>query len=611
MLRPKNLPSEHFKNKLSGIGGNRRLRFLRNAAIALLCFSSFSVSASPVIEGNTISWPDDGWYEVQSVVDYASVCQGVRRCDVSPGLYTVINHTTGQRWENLSVGGVGPVVVDIWIKLPMDGFYIVQNAENNNTICEGLIACDVSPGTYTVTNQATGQRWENVVVTTDRTATVPVVSGNRISWSDEGWYQVLTAGTFMSVCEGGSYCEVPDGEYIVINHWTGQRWESVSVNNAVNDMDNDGVLDLNDNCPNTANPDQADEDGNGIGDVCESSKVSDIKVNVESGSVQTVSVAIDVPDPETGGLGGDFMVLFDRSGSFNDDLETFREDVVNIEMALRESFADVRIGLASFSDAPCDFFGEESDFGYELNLGLGEAGTLAEALADLDIRAGADAPESQLEAMRQAITGAGHVVDASSFPNCSPVANIAPTSPGYNNERVRFLLVSTDASFHRPTDAGYPYPTSVQDVISLALETGTTILFLNSGGTDSAAEEIASATGGAVYNLGGASEEIVETLRSAVSETLTSVDVSMVAIGDGAEFVTGIDPDSITVNLLDTRVVTFDVTLSPDIGTSIEDRVFLFELITSAAGAEISRLLVELTVPGESSVAAGSAFPAR
>ncbi|KAG1650166.1 Thrombospondin-3b [Nymphon striatum] len=35
------------------------------------------------------------------------------------------------------------------------------------------------------------------------------------------------------------------------------------------DDDNDGVLDVNDNCPLTANANQADSDGDGIGDVCE------------------------------------------------------------------------------------------------------------------------------------------------------------------------------------------------------------------------------------------------------------------------------------------------------------------------------------------------------
>jgi len=35
------------------------------------------------------------------------------------------------------------------------------------------------------------------------------------------------------------------------------------------DSDNDGVPDVDDNCPNTPNPDQVDSNGNGIGDVCE------------------------------------------------------------------------------------------------------------------------------------------------------------------------------------------------------------------------------------------------------------------------------------------------------------------------------------------------------
>ena len=43
--------------------------------------------------------------------------------------------------------------------------------------------------------------------------------------------------------------------------------------NIVNDLDNDGVLDENDNCINTANPDQEDTNNNGIGDVCESNIV--------------------------------------------------------------------------------------------------------------------------------------------------------------------------------------------------------------------------------------------------------------------------------------------------------------------------------------------------
>ena len=41
------------------------------------------------------------------------------------------------------------------------------------------------------------------------------------------------------------------------------------------DSDNDGIPDENDNCPNTPNTDQADSDGDGIGDVCDEAEPTD------------------------------------------------------------------------------------------------------------------------------------------------------------------------------------------------------------------------------------------------------------------------------------------------------------------------------------------------
>jgi len=82
--------------------------------------SSPTVSA-PTVTGSRISWPDDGWYQVQTSDGIQNVCNGGSVCDVSPGEYLVINHTSGERYNNVAVGGVEQttVRVDFNITVPM------------------------------------------------------------------------------------------------------------------------------------------------------------------------------------------------------------------------------------------------------------------------------------------------------------------------------------------------------------------------------------------------------------------------------------------------------------------------------------------------------------
>ena len=65
--------------------------------------------AMPTVSGNTLSWPADGWYQVQSAENYETVCEGVVSADagldggpclVDSGRYIVINHSSGERFEN-------------------------------------------------------------------------------------------------------------------------------------------------------------------------------------------------------------------------------------------------------------------------------------------------------------------------------------------------------------------------------------------------------------------------------------------------------------------------------------------------------------------------------
>lgn len=131
-----------------------------------LANSPLPASPDPVVTGNTITVAADGWYQFQRRTDYAEVCAGTWQCTVPSGDYIVINHSTGQRWETLSVPsiGAGPNVQGNTVLLPDDGWYQVQDSSSYESICEGQRSCTVPAGTYHVINLTSGQRFESIVV---------------------------------------------------------------------------------------------------------------------------------------------------------------------------------------------------------------------------------------------------------------------------------------------------------------------------------------------------------------------------------------------------------------------------------------------------------------
>jgi len=119
-----------------------------------------SNTSGVVVNGTTISWPDDGWYQVQQAGDYQTVCEGGRSCTVNPGEYVVINHATNERTE-VSVQGAplnGIEVNGTVISWPNDGWYQIQRTSDYSTVCEGGRTCSVSVDEYVVINHNTGKR---------------------------------------------------------------------------------------------------------------------------------------------------------------------------------------------------------------------------------------------------------------------------------------------------------------------------------------------------------------------------------------------------------------------------------------------------------------------
>jgi|GEM_PF-2116359 len=224
------------------------------ASLALLFVSSAAV-AMPTVNGTTISWPDDGaWYQVQDAITYQSICNGGTSCEVNPGTYVVINHSSGERFDNIEVGlgssntGTPFNLTNGTFTWPDDSWYQVQRSDTYESVCNGNAACTVTAGNYIVINHSTGTRFDNVEVGEANGMVEPnmpalasgdprtsswSIEGNTIVFHTDGWYQVQDDFTYHSsfetICNGQSSCEVDTGAYQIINHTTGDIWQGVVV----------------------------------------------------------------------------------------------------------------------------------------------------------------------------------------------------------------------------------------------------------------------------------------------------------------------------------------------------------------------------------------------
>lgn len=87
------------------------------ASVSIFVLSTPFTSYAQSVDGDTISWPADGWFQVQNVAtenwDVCNSSDDGTSCVVPPGTYLLINHTTGEKTDNIVVTASDPGPSDI------------------------------------------------------------------------------------------------------------------------------------------------------------------------------------------------------------------------------------------------------------------------------------------------------------------------------------------------------------------------------------------------------------------------------------------------------------------------------------------------------------------
>ena len=220
----------------------------------------------------------------------------------------------------------------------------------------------------------------------------------------------------------------------------------------------------------------------------------------------------------------DIMFLVDVSGSYKDDLSTFRAKANEIINAFEEAGQDVQISLASFSDFPISPYGSASygDYAFRLDQPLtSDFSLVTTAINNLTILSGNDYPESQLEALFQG----------------------GKASTGWRDGALPIIFLATDADFHN-SDNEPDYPGhGLKETVNKLVSKGIKVFGLQAGGDIDDVIEIADLTDGDVFSLSSNSAEIVSAIESAIAGTSTDMIVTLEPIGDDGNIIKSITPN--------------------------------------------------------------------
>lgn len=152
----------------------------------------------------------------------------------------------------------------------------------------------------------------------------------------------------------------------------------------------------------------------------------------------------------------DVVFLIDTTSSMQDEIQRIRDTLRDVLVpGIRQQIPDANFSVATFADFPVDSYGAPEDRPFEMLLPLtSDIVEVQGAVNSISLSDGADAPESQVEALYQLATGAG----LGSF--VPPNAGCPRGGRGFaclRNDALPVVLLFTDDEFHNGPGGSNPY----------------------------------------------------------------------------------------------------------------------------------------------------------
>ncbi len=282
-----------------------------------------------------------------------------------------------------------------------------------------------------------------------------------------------------------------------------------------------------------------------------------VEVSLDPGASTDVTKTVHTPEiPPT----PDIFLLIDTTFSMNDDIATVQDKIEELIAGVSAGgLTDPAFGVGIYEDYPFDPWGSAGagDVAYDLvqTITTNTAAVIA-AVNSLTLGDGASVPESGYEGLYQALTGAGR--DLPQPDGSAPDGDTADLGEidaglgaGFRPDAAQVIVLLGDAPFHNPGDpptstqfaTGYPGPGQAE--VAAALGDVSLFCLLPSALVLGGPGSQCTALGASNFEVGDASEDIVDAIIAALGEV--EVEVVPQATCDDPEVTVSWNPASQTV----------------------------------------------------------------